>query len=75
VVVEASIHYKRAAVFDDELNLATTLAETRRASLRFEYVLKRGEEVVCTGYTRHGCLDLKTGRPSRIPSGISATAR
>ena len=74
VVVEARVFYKKAARFDDELTLRTTLAETRRASLRFEYVLNRGDELVCTGYTRHGCLDLRTGRPSRIPSGIAVSA-
>lgn len=70
MVVEARVFYRKAAVFDDELTLRTTLAETRRASLRFEYVLGRGEDVICTGYTRHGCIDLRTGRPTRVPTAL-----
>lgn len=72
VVVEARVFYRRAARFDDELLLSTTLAEARRASLRFEYRIGRDGEEVCSGYTRHGCIDLATGRPSRIPPGIVA---
>ncbi len=41
VVVEALVHYHRAAYFDDELMLRTRLAEAGRVSLRFEYELLR----------------------------------
>lgn len=70
VVVEARLFYKRAARFDDELMLRTELSDLKRASLRFEYALLRGEEVVVTGYTRHGCIELASGKPRRIPAGL-----
>lgn len=71
VVVEARLFYKRAARFDDELTLRTRLSELNRASLRFEYELLRGDEVVVTGYTRHGCIELATGRATRIPAELA----
>lgn len=70
VVVEARLFYKRAARFDDELVLRTELGELNRASLRFEYTLRRDGEAVVTGYTRHGCIKIANGRPSRVPKEL-----
>ena len=67
VVVEIHAFYKRPAFFDDELMLRTELIELKRASLSFGYEILRGEEVLATGRTRHGCLELATGRPCRVP--------
>jgi acyl-CoA thioester hydrolase len=73
--VEALVRYRRAAFFDDELTLRTELAEISKASLRFEYAVVRGGEVLATGHTRHACVELATGRPSRIPEQLLAAAR
>ena len=70
VVVEANIRYKKAAFFDDELVLHTGLAELGRATLRFEYTLSRDGEALVSGYTSHGCIDLGSGKPRRIPEGF-----
>jgi len=70
VVVEARLFYKKAARFDDELTLRTDLADVGRASLRFEYEVIQDGETISTGYTRHGCIDLATGRPKRVPAEL-----
>jgi acyl-CoA thioester hydrolase len=75
VVVEALVRYRRAAFFDDELTLQTDLADLTRASLRFEYAVSRGGEVLVTGHTRHACVDLATGKPVRVPDEVLAAAR
>ncbi len=67
VVVEALIRYRKAAFFDDELTLRTELAKLSRASLRFDYALLRDGELIATGYTRHGCVELPAGRLIRTP--------
>ena len=72
VVVEVRAFYKRAARFDDELTLRTSLAELSKASLRFEYALLCGGEVLATGYTRHGCIELASGRLCRLPGDLVA---
>jgi acyl-CoA thioester hydrolase len=70
VVVEALLHFRRPAFFDDELTLRTHLAELGKASLRFDYeVLKYGELLV-TGHTRHACVDLATGKSVRMPKEL-----
>ncbi len=73
--MEALVRYRRAAFFDDELTLRTELAEIGKASLRFEYAVLRDGEVLATGHTRHACVELATGRPSRIPEQLLAAAR
>ena len=72
VVVEALARYRKAALFDDELTLRTELAEFGRASLSFRYTILRDEDVLVTGRTRHGCVELPSGRPSRIPKDVAA---
>lgn len=75
VVVEANIRYKKAAFFDDVLTLQTSLAELGRATLRFGYTLSRDGEPLVRGHTDHGCIDLKSGRPRRIPEGFMTRLR
>ena len=75
VVVEALLHYRSPAFFDDELTLSTHLADIGKVSLRFDYkVLKEGE-VLVTGHTRHACVDLATGKPVRMPEELLMLAK
>jgi len=68
--VEALVRYRKGAFFDDVLTLRTELAELNRASLRFEYEILRDTEVLATGHTRHACMNLASGRPSRVPEQL-----
>ena len=72
VVVEVLARYKKPAFFDDELTVRTELTELKRASLSFGYTVLRGEEVLVTGRTLHGCVDLTTGKPHRLPAALFA---
>ncbi len=73
--MEALVRYRKAALFDDELTLRTELTKLSRASLRFDYALLRGGEVITTGYTRHGCVELPSGRLIRTPELLLKLAR
>jgi acyl-CoA thioester hydrolase len=75
VVTEALLRYRKPARFDDHLTVRATLAEAGRASLRFEYEILRGEELLVTGHTRHACMDLSTRRPGRVPLELLAILR
>jgi acyl-CoA thioester hydrolase len=75
VVVEALLHYRRPAFFDDELTLSTHLAEIGKVSLRFDYEVLKDGEVLVTGHTRHACLDLATGKPVRMPEELLMLAK
>jgi acyl-CoA thioester hydrolase len=70
VVVEALLHYRRPAFFDEELTLNTSLVELGKVSLRFDYDVLRDGEVLVSGHTRHACIDLTTGKPVRMPEEL-----
>lgn len=74
VVVEALVRYLKAAHFDDELAIRTTLADVGRAAVVFEYAALRGGEAVATGRTRHAYVDLATGKARRVPGWFSTLA-
>jgi acyl-CoA thioester hydrolase len=68
-VVEAHVHYKLPARYDDVLVVETTLAQVRRASARFEYFVRRGDDCLVTGHTVHACIDFK-GSVTRLPQAL-----
>jgi acyl-CoA thioester hydrolase len=74
VVVEALLHYRRPAFFDDELTLNTSLVELGKVSLRFDYEVLRDREVLVTGHTRHACVDLVSGKPVRMRQELLSLA-
>ena len=75
VVVEALLHYRSPAFFDDELTLSTHLADIGKVSLRFDYEVLKDLEVLVTGHTRHACVDLATGKPVRMPEELLMLAK
>jgi acyl-CoA thioester hydrolase len=70
-VVEAGIHYKAPARYDDLLVVETSMVQIRRASARFEYLVRRGEEPLVTGHTVHACIDFD-GSVRRLPGSLLA---
>lgn len=60
------LDYRRSAVFDDVIEIATWMEWVRGASLRMAYDVRRGEEILAVGATEHAMVDLE-GRPRRIP--------
>jgi acyl-CoA thioester hydrolase len=73
-VIEAKVNYKRPAFYDDMLFIETALAELGRASLRFEYKVLRGDELLATGHTVHACVD-KQGDIREFPAALSERLR
>jgi acyl-CoA thioester hydrolase len=73
-VVEAKVNYKRPAFYDDLLVIETMLAELGRASLRFEYRVLRGDDLLATGHTVHACVD-KQGDIREFPAALSERLR
>ncbi len=73
-VVEAKVNYRRPALYDDLVVVEATLAELGRASLRFEYRVLRGDELLATGHTVHACID-KQGDIREFPEAVLARLR
>ena len=71
-VVEAHVRYHVPARYEDVIHVEPIVVEVKGASLRFEYSVTRGGELVATGWTVHACIDQKSGRPTRFPPEIRA---
>jgi acyl-CoA thioester hydrolase len=70
-VVEAHCTYRRPARYEDLLEVDTRVSELRAASLRFAYVVWRGDEPLAEGWTRHAVIGAD-GRPRALPPELRA---
>ena len=70
-VVAAHCDYRRPAKYDDLLTIEVHVAELRRASMRFEYVVRRERdgEQLATGHTVHACIG-PDGKPTGLPQSV-----
>jgi len=64
-VLGARIDYRRAARFDDRLEIRLSMKERPKARFHFDYEVRRGDEVLATT-TTHGFMDAR-GRAIRPP--------
>jgi acyl-CoA thioester hydrolase len=69
VVLEASIKYRRAALYDDILHVKATLAELPSMKLIINYEITKNDEneILVTGQTAHAFTNALSGRPIRLP--------
>jgi acyl-CoA thioester hydrolase len=73
-VSEAKVNYKRPARYDDLITVEARLGELGRVSLRFDYRIVRGEEVLALGHTVHVCLG-HDGNIRELPEAMLAQLR
>jgi acyl-CoA thioester hydrolase len=71
-VLESHVRYRLPAHFDDRLKIHTRVGELRGARFRFDYEVRRGDDVIADGWTSHACVDAQTLRPTRIPATLAA---
>jgi len=70
-IAEAQVRYLKPARFEDVLLVDAALVKLGRASANFIYRVRRGDEVIATGRTRHGCID-RAGKVTRMPELLRA---
>ncbi len=70
-VIEAHVEYREGARYDDELVISGRAVRGRGARLRVDCEVRRGETLLAGGYTVHACVNLRTGRPVRIPQELA----
>ncbi len=71
-VLEAFVQYRKPLLFDDVVEVHTTLASIERASFQMAYLLTVDGEVRATAVTAHGCVTT-AGRPTRLPDWMRQT--
>ncbi len=65
-VLEAFVQYRQPLLFDDIVDVHTSLATIERASFQMAYLLTVDGAIRATGVTAHGCVT-PAGRPTRLP--------
>jgi len=70
-VLEVSAKFMRPALYDDVITIVTRLLEQPVLRIRLEYEVRRGAELLATGFTVHAFVD-RTGRPVRPPAAAVA---
>jgi acyl-CoA thioester hydrolase len=75
-VVETRLRYRKAARFDETLEIATTCLELTRVTVKFGYVITRlADQVrICEGETLLACVG-QALNPKRFPEDIAAVFR
>jgi acyl-CoA thioester hydrolase len=70
-VVEAHVHYRQSARYDDELGLRAAVPKLGGASARFVYQIQRlsDGQLLVDGYTVHACID-RAGKLTRLPRAM-----
>lgn len=68
-LTEVYCHYLQPARYDQVLVIETEIEYSRRASIKFNYVIRdeHGEKILAEGYTIHACTN-NSGKIVRIPS-------
>ena len=66
-VRSVQVDYLKSARFNEQIEVSAEILDAKRASLTFEQLITRGDDVLCTSITRIACLDANTLRPKEIP--------
>ena len=74
-VIELNVRYRKPAVFDDELHVETRLGGLTRATVRFEYAVRRaaaagaGPELLLEASVQLACVN-DGQRPRGLPADV-----
>jgi len=69
-VIELGVKYTRPALYDDTLTIITRLKERPSLRIHLEYEVRRGEELLVTGFTTHVFIN-QAGEPVRPPANVT----
>lgn len=67
VVSNTSMQYHAAAKLDDQLSISVVVDKLGLASVQFSQQAWRGEQLLCSGKIRIGCVNNASMRPCLIP--------
>ena len=70
VVRSVQVDYLLPARFNEQIQVSSEVILAKKASLTFEQLITRGDDVLCKGIIRIACLEPKTMRPKAIPENL-----
>lgn len=71
IVSDTTLRYRAPARLDDLLAITVAPTEIGRASMVLAQQAWRGDQLLCEGTIRIGCIDAGTFRPRRFPTEIT----
>jgi len=69
-VRSVQIDYLSPARFNEQLQVSAEVSLIKKASLTFEQIITRGDDVLCKAIIRIACLDAQGMRPKAIPEKL-----
>lgn len=72
VVADVQLRYVSSARLDDALRVTVRVLEQGAASMVVTQQAWRGEQLLCEGRIRVGCVDAQSLRPQRMPPAVRA---
>jgi acyl-CoA thioester hydrolase len=70
LVLETHLRILLPVRFADRLRVWTRCVDVRGARFRYEYEIRRADELVADGWTAHATVDAQTFRPTRVPQWL-----
>ena len=74
-VVDARVRYLQPARLDDLLEIHIRASDVKRASFSFDYEVRRGDDILARGYTRHAVVERESLRPLAVPAWLCELLR
>jgi acyl-CoA thioester hydrolase len=68
-VLEYGCKFLKSADYDDALRIETRVRDLRSRTVTFDYVVRRGDELLAEGFTHHVCVDNHL-KPRRFPDVV-----
>lgn len=73
-VLEYNCKFHKGAEYDDSVLVNTVVSDIRSRAVTFHYECWRNDTLLCTGWTRHVCVD-HDNNIQRIPDGVVEACR
>jgi acyl-CoA thioester hydrolase len=70
-VIEVGVKYMKSARYDEEIVVRTRCTEVGGARVSLGYEVRRGDDVLATGFTRLASID-PSGKAKRMPEPLRA---
>ena len=70
VVASTLVNYLGSAVLDDELSVTATVKKAGRASILFEQLVRRENQLLCQAEVKIACVSRATRSPQAMPDAM-----
>lgn len=67
-LIESNVKYITPAYYDDLLDIQAVFITEYKPTIRFDYEIFRGNEIISNGYTIHTFINSQTQKPAKPPS-------